>query len=1121
MQLSNELLSQFAKATKDKSVKKTETIVYGTIVESNGVKYVQLDGSDILTPMASTTVIENGERVPVMIKNHMAIVTGNLSSPAIRTVDLDIAYSTINTELIAQAGLISSKVSQDDFNALNEIVQSNSSEIQQTPTNIKMEVKNQVGDAIDDLSIGARNLAAISRVTYHCSGGIANGATIDRDTAHYCRSGKVMVLYEYSGDYNLVNYGGIKLQSGKQYIISFWVASDKENQMLWVNMYNDGRGIDSNLGDIIYTGSGGSYHTRLFNCTVTDTYSLRLINFNGHVGRIMVFDVNVEEGNKATSWTPAPEDVDDKIAKSHDAVLEITSQSISSSVTSVNNRIDDVVNSTNAALDGKVNDSELANVVSRVEKAEEKITSDAIVSTVTSSTKYASDLANKANNSDITNVNNRIDNVVNDTTDALAGKASNEDLNKVISRVSTAEQKITSDAIVSTVRSSTLYANDLASKADETDITNVNNRIDGVVSDTNDALDKKVDSTYLVEKYSTTEQTDAKIKMEVGSKTVGATNLVRLSKVSFGNSSGTNTGALEDRSKVHYCRSGKIMRLYAFSGDYNVGQYDDITLAAGKQYTISFWAAAGADNQQLRVNIWNYERGVDINLGDIIYTGSNGGYYTRTFTCTATDSYALRFINFGGHTAQIMMMDVKLEEGNTATAWSPNPEEFRSGSSIEITEDKISLISEKTIVAVPDVDGETMVAQFDENGLTAERVIASNIAYRYSGPTVLNVNSNATSDQIASNVYYRSLTDVCNALSCKNLDKDVTVYIHSDTYGEAVLSGICGIGSITIHGNNHSLIGKMSCMRNTVDIAVNDLNVVATSDVTVHQGGPGWIQWNRCTFTGNNADNSYGLSLTKKASAFLHECGMYNATHLLNVGVCSDVVCNMIKGNGCTNFLYADGGNVKWYGTRPSGNIRIDHPSLCNPSDLSTLIVDAGVSQNTTNSNTVTYDFIGADSYVGGWHYFTDNDVRQGYTNGERVRGTIWFDVAAIQNGLSGKNIDRVSLRLFMQKGVGRGVTVSVQLYGTNTPYGDDSVAPNLITSYGTIGSTNPDELNEITIPTQVVTDIVNGTINALVLYSDDTEHYKDRSYSKNYARFDGSTSGDSSTRPRLTVNYS
>lgn len=88
MALSNDLISQFVKATNDDKKVKQETFVYGTIVEYKGSKYVQLDGSELLTPISTTTDTKPGERVTVMIKHHTATVTGNVSSPSARKEDM-------------------------------------------------------------------------------------------------------------------------------------------------------------------------------------------------------------------------------------------------------------------------------------------------------------------------------------------------------------------------------------------------------------------------------------------------------------------------------------------------------------------------------------------------------------------------------------------------------------------------------------------------------------------------------------------------------------------------------------------------------------------------------------------------------------------------------------------------------------------------------------------------------------------------------------------------------------------------------------------------------------------------------------------------------------------------
>lgn len=99
MALSHELISQFAKIVKDNKKRGVESTVYGVIVaDGNGNKYVKLDGSDQLTPLndderpsADSTLVgaKAGERVSVLIKDHTATVTGNVSSPAVRTGDFN------------------------------------------------------------------------------------------------------------------------------------------------------------------------------------------------------------------------------------------------------------------------------------------------------------------------------------------------------------------------------------------------------------------------------------------------------------------------------------------------------------------------------------------------------------------------------------------------------------------------------------------------------------------------------------------------------------------------------------------------------------------------------------------------------------------------------------------------------------------------------------------------------------------------------------------------------------------------------------------------------------------------------------------------------------------------
>lgn len=88
MGISADLAYEFAKITNDTTKDKGDTTVFGTIVEYGGKKYVRIDGSDRMTPYTSTTDVKLGERVTVLLKNHSATVTGNVSSPSARSDDL-------------------------------------------------------------------------------------------------------------------------------------------------------------------------------------------------------------------------------------------------------------------------------------------------------------------------------------------------------------------------------------------------------------------------------------------------------------------------------------------------------------------------------------------------------------------------------------------------------------------------------------------------------------------------------------------------------------------------------------------------------------------------------------------------------------------------------------------------------------------------------------------------------------------------------------------------------------------------------------------------------------------------------------------------------------------------
>lgn len=97
MAVSYDLLAQFAKVTNDKILEPQTTNTYGTYkkIPGDSVSYVQIDGSELLTPCTSMIAAKDGDKVLVQIKNHSVTVIGSVSSPSATNADLDATNADI------------------------------------------------------------------------------------------------------------------------------------------------------------------------------------------------------------------------------------------------------------------------------------------------------------------------------------------------------------------------------------------------------------------------------------------------------------------------------------------------------------------------------------------------------------------------------------------------------------------------------------------------------------------------------------------------------------------------------------------------------------------------------------------------------------------------------------------------------------------------------------------------------------------------------------------------------------------------------------------------------------------------------------------------------------------
>ncbi len=88
MNIPSDLISQFVKLTNDDKKRGDKVSSYGTVVEYEGNMYVRFDGSDLLTPVDTSLVLHDNDRVIVDINKHNAIVTNNLTSPSVSNIEI-------------------------------------------------------------------------------------------------------------------------------------------------------------------------------------------------------------------------------------------------------------------------------------------------------------------------------------------------------------------------------------------------------------------------------------------------------------------------------------------------------------------------------------------------------------------------------------------------------------------------------------------------------------------------------------------------------------------------------------------------------------------------------------------------------------------------------------------------------------------------------------------------------------------------------------------------------------------------------------------------------------------------------------------------------------------------
>lgn len=455
------------------------------------------------------------------------------------------------------------------------------------------------------------------------------------------------------------------------------------------------------------------------------------------------------------------------------------------------------------------------------------------------------------------------------------------------------------------------------------------------------------------------------------------------------------------------------------------------------------------------------------------------------------------------YTHQYYIRHPKLERGNKATDWSPNPNELRDvrvGSNILMDTEHTEISTPYLDIDVSGTDGDMHI---DENGISAGTASFKVV----NCPDLVKAAGGTT--------YTGGLQEAFDAMNGRFLTGNVTIGLSADQYGTFVLKGVYGVNaSIDIVGNGHSINGVLAvynCKLTNVGIrgvTINgsgastpleliDAGFVYVSGVTINGGG---------AVTAVNANNGTRL--------MMHDSGLYNANNLIRIGHCTEGSLIQLRGGNCTNYLRADGARWTMSGTRPDGTYAQENTSLHAPENPDSLTIDYGTSQpSVTPVTTESYTANVTGTYYPIGHWLNDNTIRQGHegtgSNARKDYGCMWFNASA----LTSKTVKSATLTIKRISGKGKSSSVALKLW-TTTLTGKSGKPTDSLVSLGEIGKIANGETATFNVPTSAINVIASG--GGLVLYTEETTNKTGKTYSENYAHFEGV----GGAAPVLTVTY-
>lgn len=537
-----------------------------------------------------------------------------------------------------------------------------SSSISQTREQIELSVSEKyttkaesttiITEAIDGITVGAINrvLGTGENKSFKFNGG-ANETWLPYKFSNDISDKEVYVSFNYT----LTGTA----QSGSQIEFAPSYLKKTNNQTVYRPkhiFFTSNRLQDVNITDTV------SFTTKDFqDISPSSTSYIRFVG-NGFTGTLSISEVQIKPGNSKTSWSPAPEDVNNDIVNAKNEAI----------ISANNTLISTIANHyTKSETDSKISvaKNEINLGVSNTYETKTNVETK-VASTLNSAKSYSDTKKTEAINAAATDATNKANNAKNE-----AITSANNTLNSTIANYYTKSQtdsqiNVAKNAITSSVSSTYATKTDVTSS-----INGVNSSISNLQNRMNSAEQKITDTAItnvVKQNFYTKSETDKQITSKGYQTASQVQQTVDALQLKFTQSGGYN--------KVRRSKPNETSNLYGFA----TRSIDGTDLKHDKVYTLTVngRTVSGAGGRCLVIfiydNGWNFSKSISI-AETVDTTKSISFTIPNTVNLNNLQVTSYHYPSGGDRTGSSKVNWYQLTEGSLELPWSPHPSEVYDG----------------------------------------------------------------------------------------------------------------------------------------------------------------------------------------------------------------------------------------------------------------------------------------------------------------------------------------------------------------------------------------------------------------------------------------------------------